>query len=122
MIVKNVKLKNTRNFNELDLPLSGGVNILHGANAQGKTNFLESVYFCATGRSQRAHADKDLIQFGQAETHIQVLIDKNRIKNKNYTDRIDVQIKRDAGKGIAVNGIPVKKLDSTGVTNPQTAP
>lgn len=112
MIVKNVRLKNFRNFGELDVALGGGVNILSGANAQGKTNFLESVYFSATGRSKRAHSDKELIMFGAREARIQVLINKDQT-NKNdggYTDKIDVQINKDAGKGIAVNGLPVKRL------------
>jgi len=106
VIIKNVKLLNVRNFNELDINLSRGINIFYGANAQGKTNFLESVYFCATGRSQRANSDKDLIKFGENEAHIQITVERE----KKYTDRIDAHIKKETGKGIAVNGIAIKKL------------
>ena len=44
MIIKSIELKNFRNYEELNLNLDGGTNILYGDNAQGKTNILESIY------------------------------------------------------------------------------
>ena len=38
MIIKSIELKNFRNYEELNLNLDGGTNILYGDNAQGKTN------------------------------------------------------------------------------------
>ena len=40
MIIKSIELKNFRNYEELNLNLDGGTNILYGDNAQGKTNIL----------------------------------------------------------------------------------
>ena len=42
MIIKNIKLTNFRNYDNLDLELNNGVNIFYGNNAQGKTNIIEA--------------------------------------------------------------------------------
>lgn len=90
---------------QMDMELKNGMNIFSGDNAQGKTNFLESLYICATGRSPRTRNDSQLVRFGEKESHIQVFVQK-----ENRADRIDVHLKRDEKKGVAVNGIPVRKL------------
>ena len=48
MIVKQIELQNFRNYDTLCLSLHGGINILYGDNAQGKTNILEAIYLCGT--------------------------------------------------------------------------
>ena len=105
MYIETLSVQNFRNFTNLKISLSQGVNIFCGENAQGKTNVLESIYFCATGRSQRTHIDKELIQFNQNFAHIQTIVNR-----ENTYDKIDLHLKKDAKKGIAVNGVPVKKL------------
>lgn len=105
MRISEVSLQGFRNLEQLHLKPSEGINVFYGKNAQGKTNFLESLYFCATGRSMRTKYDWQMIGFDQEETHIRVLVQRN-----NRKERIDVHLKRDAKKGIARNGIPIKKL------------
>ena len=58
MEIQNLSLKNFRNYESLNIDFDSGVNIIKGLNAQGKTNLLEAVYFCATGRSQRTNNDR----------------------------------------------------------------
>ena len=113
MAVTNVKLKNVRNYTDLDIRVSKGMNVFYGENAQGKTNFLESICFCAVGRSPRTSSDKDIIQFGEEAAHIRVDVEKTFDSGgteKIRRDKIDVHIKRDAPKGMAINGLPAKKL------------
>lgn len=105
MYVKNLSLKNYRNIKTLELSLKNGVNILYGQNAQGKTNLLESIYIGATGRSHRTHKDKELINFNKNEAHIRLEVFKEKI-----FDRIDIHIKKESKKGIAINGISISKL------------
>ena len=50
MQVRRLSLTNFRNYSRLELDLPGGVILLHGDNAQGKTNLLEAIYFLATTR------------------------------------------------------------------------
>ena len=56
-------------------------------------------------RSLRGRSEQQLIAFGEEESHIRL-----EVMRKNRGDRIDVHLKRDEKKGIAVNGIPVKKM------------
>jgi len=42
-----------------------GLNIFHGNNAQGKTNWLEAIYLLAHARSFRTHHLKDTVKFGE---------------------------------------------------------
>ena len=44
MIVKELKLKNFRNYEEEIFEFDDKINIIHGSNAQGKTNILEAIY------------------------------------------------------------------------------
>ncbi len=104
MILKSVALKNFRNYNDLRLEFDRGTNILYGDNAQGKTNVLESVYVSATTRSHKGSKDKEIIQFGQEESHIRTVVEKGGL---DY--QIDMHLKKNRSKGIAVNKIPIKK-------------
>ena len=105
MYITEVSLQNFRNLEQLKIEPSRGINVIYGSNAQGKTNFLESLYFCAMGRSLRGKSDQQLIRFDAEESHIRMMVQR-----KNLYDRIDVHLKKDEKKGIAVNGLPVRKL------------
>lgn len=104
MIVKRVELSNFRNYKLLQLNLDEKTNILYGNNAQGKTNVLESVYVCSTTKSHRTNRDVELIHLGSDEAHIKIFIEKN-----NREQRIDIHLRKNKTKGIAINGIPIKK-------------
>ena len=65
MLIKKIRLKNFRNYEEQEILLSENVNVFYGNNAQGKTNILEALYFCALGRSFRTFKENELIRFQQ---------------------------------------------------------
>ena len=104
MIVESIKLNHFRNYDNLELEFNKGTNLFYGDNAQGKTNILESVYLCGTTRSHKGSKDKEIIHFGEEEAHICM-----RIKKNNIPYRIDMHLKKNKSKGIAINGVPVKK-------------
>ncbi len=104
MIVKKIELENFRNYKSLDLEINQGKNILYGNNAQGKTNILEAIYICSTTKSHRSNKDIELIKFNEKEAHIKLFLEK---KDKEF--RIDVHLRKNKTKGIAVNGIPIKR-------------
>lgn len=104
MIVESVKLNQFRNYGSLELEFDRGTNLFYGNNAQGKTNILESVYLCGTTRSHKGSKDKEIIRFGDEEAHICMRIRKGEIPY-----RIDMHLKKNKPKGIAINGVPVKK-------------
>ena len=107
MFVKSLKLKNFRNYDLLDLEFDSETNIFFGDNAQGKTNILESIYLTGTTKSHRGTKDRDLIKFGEEEAHIETVVEKQGVPFK-----IDIHLKKNAPKGIAINKIPIKKAAS----------
>lgn len=64
MYLQHLTLRDYRNYQSVDTVFSPQINVLIGANAQGKTNLLESVYALALARSHRTNNDRDLIRFG----------------------------------------------------------
>lgn len=104
MIIKSLKLKNFRNYNFLSLDFDHATNIFYGDNAQGKTNILEAVYLSGTTKSHRGAKDRDMIQFDHEESHIETVIEKNNVEFK-----IDMHLKKNSPKGIAINKISIRK-------------
>ncbi len=104
MIIKSIELSNFRNYEYLDLSFDEGTNILFGDNAQGKTNILEAAYVSGTSKSHKGSRDKDMIRFGENEAHIKTVVEK---QEREY--QIDIHLKKNRTKGIAVNKIPIKK-------------
>ena len=104
MFVESIELNNYRNFDSLKVEFSPGVNIFFGDNAQGKTNLLESIYVSGTLRSHRGSRDKELIRFGEDEAHIRLFFRKDSLSH-----RLDVHLKKNKSKGVAVDGVPVRR-------------
>ena len=91
MFIKNIKLKNFRNYENQEINLENKVNIFYGDNAQGKTNILEAIYLCALGKSFRTKKEKELILFSKDNSFIEINYQKKdregkinlEINNKN---------------------------------------
>ncbi|HHY91746.1 MAG TPA: DNA replication and repair protein RecF, partial [Firmicutes bacterium] len=66
MFIKRLTVENFRNWSKLDWQPAPGLNLLTGANAQGKSNLLEALFFLATGKSFRTFRDGELARFGSA--------------------------------------------------------
>ena len=64
MNLNNLKLRNFRNYEELDLSFDPGVNLIVGNNAQGKTNLLEAIGYVGSGKSFRAQKTSEMVRFG----------------------------------------------------------
>lgn len=104
MIVKSLELNHFRNYTNLEIDFEAGTNILYGDNAQGKTNILEAIYLSGTTKSHKGSKDKEMIQFGEDESHIRIFIKK---QEKQF--QIDMHLKKNRTKGIAIDQIPIKK-------------
>ena len=51
MLLKNISLVNFKNYEQLDLSLSGYVNCFVGNNGMGKTNVLDAIYYLSNCKS-----------------------------------------------------------------------
>ena len=104
MIIKNLELKNYRNYDELNINFNKKLNIIIGDNAQGKTNILEAIYVLAVTKSYLGVSDKNLIKIGNKFSLIKSVIDKeDSLKNLEI-------IINDNGKKIKINNKEIKKL------------
>ncbi len=113
MFIKYLKLNNYRNYDKLSIELSPNVNVFIGDNAQGKTNILESIYYCSVGKSHRTSRDKELIKWDGEDTLINIYVVKQRLDKK-----IDIKIFKEGRKGININSVKITKTsDLMGVLN-----
>lgn len=105
MFIKKLMLINYRNYEKLDINFGKGVNVFIGDNAQGKTNILEAIYYCAFAKSHRTTRDRELINWNNHESYISLGIAKERLDKK-----IDIKILKDGKKAIKVNSIKINKI------------
>ena len=91
MMIQTVKLRNFRNYQELEISPHPGVNILFGQNGSGKTNLLEAIHYCALGRSHRTSQDKEVVCKGAEMAAIGVQLQKSGV-------RMDIQVKLTPGE------------------------
>jgi DNA replication and repair protein RecF len=103
--VGRIRLRAYRNYAELDLPITANLCVFVGANAQGKTNLLEAVYFVATGRSFRTSRDDDLIAWDQSEAGIECAVQRAELAD----DEIRIRLVQGRPKIITVNGRALKR-------------
>ena len=103
MYIKNIKLKNFRNYENQEINLENKINIFYGDNAQGKTNILEAIYLCALGKSFRTKKEKELILFSKENSFIEINYQK-----KDREGKINLEINNK--KYFYLNNIKLKKL------------
>lgn len=113
MYISKIHLKNFRNYEEETVYLNEHVNIIYGKNAQGKTNLLESVFLCSTGRSHRTARDFELIKEGQHSYSVSIEGVRDDIPFN-----IGIYFEKGSKKNISVNNLKVRKMgELMGVLN-----
>ncbi len=76
MRLRRLAARGFRNLADLDCALPGRGVALFGANAQGKTNFLEAVYYPVLFRSFRGAPDQEVTAFGAAAFHVEATVEE----------------------------------------------
>lgn len=104
MYIESLKVKNYRNYDELDIQFENKVNVILGENAQGKTNIMESIYVLAMAKSHRTSTDKDLIRWDEEYAKIE-----GRIVKRNSTIPLELTISK-KGKKARCNHIEQQRL------------
>ena len=104
MQVKSIYLKNFRNYHEQNLNLAPGLNVLLGDNAEGKTNMLESIYFCSLFSSPRTTKDKEMIMFNKDSAIVKLVVQK-----KHRSHSIKIKINSVGKKIVLIDDIPISR-------------
>ena len=112
MHIKDLQLKDYRNYEVLNLTFKDQVNVIIGENAQGKTNLMEAIYVLAMTKSHRTSNDKELIRWDQEYGTIKGTLQK---KNQEVTLQLILSKK---GKKAKYNHLEQSKLSQyIGVMN-----
>lgn len=103
MYIKNIAIKNFRNYEKEEIKLSKDINVFFGNNAQGKTNIIEAIFICSMGKSFRTKKDKELIKFNEKESEIEIGYQKI---DREGTIKYILNEK----KCMFLNKVPIRKL------------
>lgn len=102
MIIRSIRLRNFRNYENTSIELSNDMNIITGENAQGKTNLLESLVYLSLTRSHRIADEKQLIRNDMPFADISCVMEDG--------EEVKLQaIIHNRGKSLLINGVPVKR-------------
>ena len=91
-MITQVSLFAFRNYIKAEVPLRPGVNLLLGANAQGKTNLVEAIYLAATGRSPRASVLAEMVMWEQTAARVRL-----DLEEAGEPHVLEVRLERDDG-------------------------
>jgi len=105
MYVSSLTLQNYRNYDKLSILLHPGLNIFFGDNAQGKTNIIESIYLCGTGRSHRTFREKEMIYWQRDRGYV-----KAEINKKDFVTTIEINLISGSSKYVKVGNVKINRL------------
>lgn len=112
MILKEITLRNWRNYRETTVSPSPGLNLIVGQNGAGKTNLAEAIYYLSLGRAWRGLSHEELIRQDAESAHLVATIEESGLPRK-----IEINLTK-KGRSIFVNGKGVRKLsDLSKVSN-----
>lgn len=102
----SISVSDFRNIESLEIKLDGGVNVICGRNAEGKTNLLESIWMLTGAKSFRTSRDGELIKKGR---------DFAKIIAAFFSEGREKEIKLSVtseGREISLNRAPAKRASS----------
>jgi DNA replication and repair protein RecF len=115
MLLKELALTNFRSYEQMNIEFPPGLVLLHGSNAQGKSNLLEAVCYLALARSPRTRSDGEVVNWlakSQPQPFVRIW---GRVQKGERLQELEVRILGAPGevegsmswrKRIAVDGVP----------------
>lgn len=98
MKVDSLSFHHFRNLCDGELEASGGVNVIWGDNAQGKTNLLEAVWLFTGSRSFRGAKDAELLSFSKKDASLTLSF---TAQGREQTAKLTIA----PGKQLSLNGV-----------------
>lgn len=120
--LSHLSLTNFRNYSRLEIDLAPGITLLQGANAQGKTNFLEAITYLATARSLLSTTERELVNWLAWDEALPFARLSGEVQRDGRRLKIEMALVAngsEAGgqrlrKEVRVNGVPRRALDLVG--------
>ncbi len=113
MRIKNISVKNFRNYPELNLQITSDMVVFSGPNAVGKTNLLESIYFSSLFKSFRDDAEFIFLQ-GADNAEIKVTLERG---GEVHTMEIYLEKKEKIYANFKIDGVKKKRKEAQGFIN-----
>lgn len=110
MQITELTLRSYRSYETLHLAFDPGVQIFLGANAQGKTNIIEALYYAVFGRSHRTSSDAELIRVGADGAHIGLSFRRHDVPGE-----LSFTFARGARRRITYAGESLRQRDLVGI-------
>ncbi|GIK29950.1 MAG: DNA replication/repair protein RecF [Chloroflexi bacterium] len=118
-----LSLTNFRNYARLETALPNTALVLHGENAQGKTNFLESIYYLATMHSPYTSIDRHLLHWATENEPLPYARVAADVQTRRARERLEVTLMIERGpdgsprfrKVVKVNGVEKRIGQAVGV-------
>ncbi|MBE8189774.1 MAG: DNA replication and repair protein RecF [Candidatus Thioglobus sp.] len=126
-IIDKLFINQFRNLKSQIISPNQHINLFIGANAQGKTNLIEAIYYLGHNRSFKTKTIKEVINFDFHQFQLQAKIGKNTIKLEKSKNQNNISINQQKinissqlsqvlpiqiitpDKGFIVNGTPKNK-------------
>lgn len=100
MRVLTIETEGFRMLRHQRVELDSGVNVVCGANAQGKTTLLEAVFLLTLSRSFRARTDRELIAFDAERAFINAFVEAG-----GREQRVDLTFEKGKRRSVKVNKV-----------------
>lgn len=107
LVCRELRLRQFRNFAELDLVFPPAGAAVIGPNGSGKTNLIEALYYLEIFRSFRGAADEQLVRFGGEAFHIRGRFEDPAGRELEITAAYE---RRRRKKRVTVDGVEQERL------------
>ncbi len=116
-MLRRFTASNFRCLESVELVLGSGFNLIHGANASGKTSILEAMAYLGRGKSFRGasttdlirHGEQEFVLFGEAESDGRT----RRVGVRNSREGLEVRVdgSGDGGAAALAEVLPLQVID-----------
>jgi DNA replication and repair protein RecF len=110
MRIKNIQIKNFRNYPDLELDINSTTVVLSGPNAVGKTNLLESIYFASLFKSFRDDTEFIFLK-DQQNAEIRMVLEK---EGRESELKVFLSKRDKVYANFLIDGVKTKRRDAQG--------
>ena len=111
MYLSHLSLTNYRSYEQAEIELKPGPNILIGANGVGKTNVAEAINYLAVQHSHRVSNDHPLVRIGETQA-----LARGRVHRGEQAVSIEYEINPGKSNRVAINrGAPQAARQAYGI-------
>lgn len=107
MILKELTLRDWRNYDSTTITLHPTLNVFLGPNGQGKTNLLESIFYLCYGKNFRGNKDRELVHWNRQFFRLEALF---ALDETSRTHHLEIYYDAVRRKAVKLNGVRYGRL------------